>query len=242
MTASDIEPILDEVYASMIIRGDFVAPLSRLLDLIGSHAGTVLEPNGDFLKVRALANLDDRALADYNRHFHLEDPWIGAHQTRGPDEILIGSRCASPDDVDGTDFYKHIMKPNDMWDMMNAKISGADGAILFISTYTPKGRLFSDAERRTVAAFGSHVSRAWRLSAALAPGGFDTARLDAAGFTPTERRVVDLMLEGCSNAEISARAGMTPNTLKWHARNIFSKFGVRSKAALIAKAAGRRGG
>jgi DNA-binding CsgD family transcriptional regulator len=53
--------------------------------------------------------------------------------------------------------------------------------------------------------------------------------------TAAERRVVDLALIGCSNAQIAERAFITVNTVEWHLRSAYEKLGVRSRAGLLAQ-------
>lgn len=45
---------------------------------------------------------------------------------------------------------------------------------------------------------------------------------------PREEQVVDLLLEGCENAEIAARLNMAPRTVKVHLNRLFRKFGIDS--------------
>jgi DNA-binding CsgD family transcriptional regulator len=61
-----------------------------------------------------------------------------------------------------------------------------------------------------------------------------------ASLTPTERRVVPLVAEHLTNAEIGARLFMSPTTVKTHLSHIFAKLGVSSRAQL-ASAAIRKG-
>ena len=53
--------------------------------------------------------------------------------------------------------------------------------------------------------------------------------------TPRETEVLELILRGFSNAEITAELGISINTLKTHIRNLYSKAGVSSRAELILK-------
>lgn len=51
--------------------------------------------------------------------------------------------------------------------------------------------------------------------------------------TVREQEVVQLLLSGKSNREIAATLHITEHTVKTHARNIYSKYAVRSRAELI---------
>ncbi|HYP50452.1 MAG TPA: response regulator transcription factor, partial [Pyrinomonadaceae bacterium] len=60
-----------------------------------------------------------------------------------------------------------------------------------------------------------------------------TDNLGAEDLTPAERRVVELIVRGASNKEISAALSITENTVKTHLKNIFDKLNVddRTQAA-----------
>jgi DNA-binding NarL/FixJ family response regulator len=50
--------------------------------------------------------------------------------------------------------------------------------------------------------------------------------------TPQERQVAQLARDGLSNSEIGARLFLSPRTIEWHLRHVFSKLGVRSRRQL----------
>jgi DNA-binding CsgD family transcriptional regulator len=50
-----------------------------------------------------------------------------------------------------------------------------------------------------------------------------------------EAQVALSCIEGRTNAEIGARLGVSPETVKFHLRNIFTKFGVRRRTELISR-------
>lgn len=43
---------------------------------------------------------------------------------------------------------------------------------------------------------------------------------------PREQQIVNLLLEGCDNAEIAARLGMARRTVKAHFNRLFLRFGI----------------
>lgn len=48
-----------------------------------------------------------------------------------------------------------------------------------------------------------------------------------------ERQFLALLDEGLSNAEIAARCFLVEGTVKWHLHNLYTKFGVRSRTAVL---------
>ncbi|MBL8147848.1 MAG: helix-turn-helix transcriptional regulator, partial [Anaerolineae bacterium] len=48
-------------------------------------------------------------------------------------------------------------------------------------------------------------------------------------FTPRERDVLRLIGDDLSNAEIAERLVVTPQTVKWYIKEIYSKLGVHSR-------------
>jgi DNA-binding CsgD family transcriptional regulator len=57
--------------------------------------------------------------------------------------------------------------------------------------------------------------------------------------TPTERQVVDLVVDGHSNPQIAERLFMSRGTVKAHLAHVFAKLGVSTRAELAAVAARR---
>ena len=57
-----------------------------------------------------------------------------------------------------------------------------------------------------------------------------------ADLTPREEEILQLIVEGCSNADIAARLAMSVNTVRNHNQAILRKLGVRSRLEAAAEA------
>lgn len=54
--------------------------------------------------------------------------------------------------------------------------------------------------------------------------------------TPREREVLQHIIYGLTTPEIAREMGVEKNTVSTHVRNMFTKFGVRTRAHLVARA------
>jgi DNA-binding CsgD family transcriptional regulator len=95
--------------------------------------------------------------------------------------------------------------------------------------------------RTALALFEDLGAAGWanRAAQALRASG-ETARRreasDAPQLTPQERQVSALVRQGLSNRDVAAQLFVSPRTVDFHLRNVFSKLGVTSRAELTALA------
>ncbi|MES2340321.1 MAG: response regulator transcription factor [Pseudomonadota bacterium] len=78
----------------------------------------------------------------------------------------------------------------------------------------------------------------WRLNARHAPGPFEpnTAAMTSLGLTRQEVKVLERLAAGQSNKEIARTLGVSPNTVKTHAANLFAKLEVSRRTQAVRKA------
>lgn len=102
------------------------------------------------------------------------------------------------------------------------------------------GTEFLDAVRavaRGEAVYGPGV--AGRIRGFLLGGPSGAASAGASPFpelTPREREILDLLADGCPNAEIARRLFLSPKTVKNHLTNVFAKLQVADRAQAVVRA------
>ena len=89
-----------------------------------------------------------------------------------------------------------------------------------------------------VACAAGGVWLGWKLTARAAPGPFthNAAAQAALGLTGQEMKVLERLAAGLSNKEIARTMGLSPNTVKTHLANLFTKLEVARRTQAVGKA------
>jgi len=92
--------------------------------------------------------------------------------------------------------------------------------------------------RAALEAFRSLGAAAWteRAEAELRATGETARRRDPSAveqLTPQEFQIAGLVTEGLANKEIAARLFLSPRTVDYHLRNVFTKLGITSRTELV---------
>jgi DNA-binding CsgD family transcriptional regulator len=92
--------------------------------------------------------------------------------------------------------------------------------------------------RAALETFEGLRAAAWteRATRELRASGESVRRRDVAGeatLTPQERQVAQLVQQGLSNKDVAAQLFVSPRTVDFHLRNVFTKTGVSSRGELI---------
>jgi len=92
-----------------------------------------------------------------------------------------------------------------------------------------------DGETYLSPRIASVLMRRWREHEAAAHGG-RVAEPEATLLSVRELDVLRLLADGCENAEIADKLGISPNTVKGHVRAILEKLGAENRTAAAVKA------
>jgi DNA-binding CsgD family transcriptional regulator len=107
--------------------------------------------------------------------------------------------------------------------------SGTD--MVELSLYRERGaRALDGARLHELEALRAPLTAAFNKHAALAP----RAACSVSMLSPRETQVAELLLQGCSSAQIALRLSISRHTVKDHRKRIFRKLGVGTLAQLFA--------
>lgn len=221
---------------------DALAAALRLLAPFRMMNGFVYSPDGhafDLYNEKIVAEraiIVDRYLAGT---FVLDPFYDAARGDAGPRMIVM--RELAPDDFRQTEYYRLHYATTQIVDEIGFVIPLEDGfrAVLSLSR-TGSEDLFTDGELQSLRASAPVVcalsERHWfhlpRLS--LAAGTARPApRIEHPLLTRRELEIVTLILKGHSNLSLAALLSLSPNTVKVHRRQVYSKLNISSQAELF---------
>lgn len=230
---------------------------SAALDLLAALQDGAVTP-AEGLPVAALKPLDRVLPYDWVSHFGittagtLGEPWVihgtGAPMTRAAFEMHLADCGVCRDPALSADSWgvastvgRSASRPlptrgSPSGTTPTGYVHHADEEVLVVELpgQTPHGaRLavgrrhgrFSSDERLRLGLLLPHLTAAWQPVTAL-PQQHITRR---------QREVLDLVAEGCTNAEIGARLTLSTGTVRKHLDNIFEQLHVSTRAAAAAR-------
>ena len=111
----------------------------------------------------------------------------------------------------------------------NVAVLGAVATLADVASFTQAFRAPAAAFASAALLFALTPPVLSRLSTTGTPG---ATSADLARLTRAERKVLDLLLKDFSYKEIAHRLSLSPNTVKYHVRNIYRKMGCSSRQEL----------
>lgn len=159
-----------------------------------------------------------------------------------PSERLLVMRRLAPDDFTETEYFRQHYATTRIVDEIGFVMQLEKGFVAVLSlSRTGVAPLFSDAEIDRFDEVAPLVSalagRHWQA----VPGALldldhpsPAARIEHPLLTKRELEIVTLILKGHSNLSLSGVLALSPNTVKVHRRQIYSKLRISSQAELFA--------
>ena len=201
----------------------------RLLRELGVHEVGVLGVMGD--GIEALATAGDRdelagVVADLEAASLGARPWAAADAARGRAFLLEGED-AETEMAKAADAYVELAMPLE-----------AARCELWLGTLLRRRRQQRRAREALVhakEAFERLGAAPWEARAASELSRIGGRPAAPSELTEAERQVALLVAEGLTNSDIAARLHLSTRTVEAHLSHAYVKFGVRSRAALVAK-------
>lgn len=131
----------------------------------------------------------------------------------------------------GSEFVQDHLATAQLEDaLFSSRRTALPSVVQGIGFYREKGdRPFGEAERTLVEVFHAEC---WKLMDA--PQG-DVHATVRAQLAPRERETLDLLLTGLTDKEIAERLAISPFTVNQYNKTIYRRFGVNTRATLIAR-------
>jgi len=225
--------------------------LSRLCSIIDAQQaywfGAVRmarAPDGDPLdgwRPRAIRHLHGSAARQANYQAHCRrinegkiDPGIIANM-RGVGQFRVNIKHELVDkEWFESEFYKTHMEPFDVQDIIFVVMPLNEDVESWFGFERHHPKYFGDAERELLTYAGRSM-KWFHRQIALNHG----LLLADQPLTPSERRVLNSLLQEKTEKEIAESLGLTPSTVHTYAMRIYRKFNVRGRAGLTALWLGR---
>ncbi|QEL17591.1 helix-turn-helix domain-containing protein [Limnoglobus roseus] len=149
---------------------------------------------------------------------------------RRPDEITAGVEDLIPrGEWEASRYYNELLVPMDMGDsFLSKRFIPTDGSPHYVTVSRPVRAARFTAREKAVATL-LHDAVADRLGRALA-----TSADPQASLPPRLRHVLNGLLDGDSEKQVAARLGVTAATVHEHVKRLYRRFGVQSRAELLA--------
>lgn len=123
-----------------------------------------------------------------------------------------------------TDLLKPLGSRHEMFVCLS---DGTPGQTLRLLFYRGPGSDFTERHLAILTLLQPHLQHA-----------YDRARRHRRGvdpLTPREREVMRLVTEGCTNSQVARRLDISPATVGKHLENVYSRLGVTSRTAAVAR-------
>jgi DNA-binding CsgD family transcriptional regulator len=225
--------------ATPISNDGYVRSLEHRLDAtLFDRAGLVLEPAAAAGLVRAALSLADRSRA---RSVVVAAERTAAQRPEHPSLVVAARHARAVLDRDAELLIRTSYEHAQTWAQASA---AEDAAVVFAEAgdRDPALEQLSRAEARyeslnacrdvdrvraRMRALGVRV-RHWAV--------VERPRFGWDSLTETERRVVDLAVEGLTNRQIAEHMFLSPHTIAFHLRLVFRKLGISSRVQLARQA------
>ncbi|HEX8913680.1 MAG TPA: helix-turn-helix transcriptional regulator [Humisphaera sp.] len=136
--------------------------------------------------------------------------------------------------------YEQVRRPIGLDDQLYSRLPLPDGRPLAVSMIRAAGdRPFTERECRLLDAFHAQAGRLYGVD--RPPAVAEPAALPP-GLPPRLKPVLDRFVTGASEREVANALGLSKHTVHEYAKMLYKRFGVSSRAALLAKVMGGAAG